>query len=56
MFRKADVDSENFYACTCKGPSIVIERHGGVVSTSARHLGDPGFSGHPRGKLSAILS
>jgi len=35
---------------------MVIERNGGVVTTGARHLGDPGFSGHPRGKLSTVLS
>ena len=56
VFRKAGVDSENFYAYTCKDPSIVIERYGSVVTTSARHLGVLGFSGHTRGKLSTVLS
>jgi len=50
MFKRAGVDTENFHTYICKGLSIVIERHGGLVTTSARYLGDP------RGKLPSVLS
>jgi hypothetical protein len=56
VFKRAGVDTDNFYPYISKGPSIVIERHGGVVTTNAWYLEDPWFSCHPRGKLSSVVS
>jgi len=56
MFKRTGVNTENFHPYICKGPSIVIKRYGGLVTTSARYLEDPWFSCHPRGKLPSVLS
>jgi len=55
IFKRAGVDTENFHPYICKGPSIVIEGHGGVFTNSARYLEDPWFSCHPRGNLSSVV-
>jgi hypothetical protein len=49
MFKRAGVDTENFHPYICKGPCKVIERHGGLITTSAWYLWDP------RGTLPSVL-